>query len=431
MTSTEQFGTSDNAFWDEQALLVEERRQFDVCHGCRLCFSFCPAFPILFDQTDNVDGDLSKLNKVDFGKVEANCYQCKLCFVRCPYTPPHHFNLNIPRLMTRAKFISTRKQGLSLTDRIMANTDLTGKLGSWTAPLSNRANKSIPIRFVLEKVAGIHRKATLPKFHKKSFSSWFRMNQELLNANLPQNAPKVALFYTCQLNHADPEVAIATTQVLNHNGVRVAVPQQQCCGMPFADSGALPQTLTKIRANVATLSSVIQQGYDVVIPSPSCSLMIKQEYPELLPTEESKLVAKHAFDTSEYLWQLRGQNGLNTNFPNSEFTDHVKRIAYHVPCHIRAQFMGNKSANLMELIPGITVEQIEQCSHHDGTWGIRKDSHQKSLNYAEKLFRSMRDTEADLFATDCPLAASQIEHGILTKPVHPIQVLKEAYGIQS
>jgi Fe-S oxidoreductase len=410
-------------FWDEEALLKDELRHFDVCHGCRLCWNFCPAFPELFDRTDAVDGDLSKLTRSDLRPVEDLCYQCKLCFIRCPYTDPHDYDLDVPRLFMRAKFVNTKKEGVKWQDRLMGDTDLLGKLGGISAPIANPANNARPIRLVLEKTLGVHRDATLPKFHTRKFKSWFRGNAETLNARVTQDARKVALFYTCYVNYNDPSVGVACAEVLSHNNVRVVVAEQQCCGMPFVDGGALELARKKIRSNIASHVDLVRQGYDIVVPGPTCSYMIKRDYPLLETTEEAKLVAEHTFDISEYLWKLKLDGTLKTDFSP------VGKVAYHAPCHTRAQFMGNKGASLLELIPYTEVEQIERCSAHDGTWGVKTASHLVSLKYGEKLFKDLLESDAGVFVSDCPLAATQIEHGVGTRPVHPMQVLKTAYGI--
>lgn len=412
------------AFWDEEALLHEERRMFDVCHGCRLCWNFCPVFPAVFEKTDAVEGDLSKLSRQEFRIVEDTCYQCKLCYIRCPYTAPHQYDMDIPRLLMRAKFVNTRKEGVKLQDKLLGNTDRLGQMGGLTAPLANWGNRSKPVRFVMEKALDIHRSAILPAFHPQSFSAWFKKHQDEFSAAVPSNSPTVALFYTCFVNYNDPSVGIACAQVLAHNNIRVMVPEQRCCGMPFLDGGDLNATLKKIKANLQTLAEAVRQGCDIVVPGPTCSYTLKQEYPRLMPTEESQLVSQHTFDISEYLWKLRGRATLNT-----QFTQKLGKVAYHLPCHTRAQFMGNKGADLLALVPETTIELVERCSAHDGTWGVKKQSHPISLQYGEKLFQGLKESEADLYVTDCPLAALQIQHGTGSRPVHTMQALKVAYGI--
>jgi len=417
-------------YWDEQALLKEELRQFDVCQGCRLCWNFCPTFPLLFEKTDAVNAEMSRITRRDLRAVEDSCYQCKLCYIRCPYIPPHHMAMDVPRLLTRAKLVNRKKDGVPWQDRVLADTDGIGKMGGLAAPVANLGNRAAPVRFVLEKILGVHHKANLPTFHSRTFASWFRQNGAGLSQGLPVEAKKVGLFYTCSVNYNDPAVGIAAAQVLAHNGVRVTAPEQQCCGMPFLDAGALDRAKGKVDANVRSLAALVRQGHDVVVLSPSCSLTMKKEYPHLSSSEDTQLVASHTFDISEYLWKLKVERKLKTDFKNEQFRARVKSIAYHVPCHIRAQFMGNKAANLMELIPDMTVHQIEKCSAHDGTWGVKKGSYTLSMRYGQKLFDAMREVESDLFVSDCPLASNQIESGTETRPVHPVQVLKEAYGIE-
>jgi Fe-S oxidoreductase len=237
------------------------------------------------------------------------------------------------------------------------------------------------------------------------------------------------MFYTCTVNYNDPSIGIAAAEVLSHNGIRVTIaPQEQCCGMPYLDAGDSVRALAKVRANLALLAPQVRAGKDIVVLSPSCGLTIKQEYPRLVPGEESAMVAQRTFDVSEYLWKLRGEGKLSTAF-KGQLAAKVKKVAYHAPCHTRAQFMGNRGASLIELVPGVSVQQVEQCSHHDGTWGVKQDSHDISLQYAQKLFNYLADAEADLYVSDCPLAANQIEHGTGRRPLHPMVVLKEAYGI--
>lgn len=413
----------DPQFWDEAALLKEERRQFDVCHGCRLCESFCPTFPEMFRQTDAVDGDFSKLSRVEFRQTEDLCYQCKLCFFRCPYIAPHHYDLDIPRLFIRTKLVNVKKEGVDFLDRIMGDTDLLGKVGGLTAPLANAGNTAKPIRFLMEKTAGIHRDAILPTMYRQSFASWFKRHSAELNKQAAGKR-KVALFYTCSVNYNDPDIGIAAAQVFAHNGIEVIVPKQECCGMPFIDGGAWDLAQKKVRNNIASLVEVVRQGYDIVVATPTSSFMIKKEYPQLEPTPESRLVAEHTFDISDYLWQLKLDGTLKTDFKTK-----LGRIAYHAPCHTRVQFTGFRGAELVALVPGAEVERIERCSHHDGTWGVKVKSQPLSMRYGKRLFDAMLDVDTQLYVSDCPLAANQIQLGTGRRPVHPMQVLKMAYGL--
>src|SRR3972149_7680016 len=161
-------------YWHESEYEAEARRVFEICHGCRLCVTICPAFPALMDLTDGVDGEVDKLGARDWTRVIDLCYQCKLCYVRCPYTPPHEWQVDFPRLMMRGQAIEARRRGINLPDRIMSNTDLLGRVGGLTAPLANLANRMPPARFMMEKTLGVHRQRLLPRVHAHTFASWFR-----------------------------------------------------------------------------------------------------------------------------------------------------------------------------------------------------------------------------------------------------------------
>jgi len=420
------FDLQSKEFWDRSALEKELRRVFDVCHGCRRCFNLCPSFTSLFDLIDRKGEDVENLTAADFKTVVDLCYQCKLCYNHCPYTPPHYWQIDFPRLMLRAKAVEAKRTGVTFQDKIFGQPDHLGRVAKVMAPLINAANRIIILRVLLEKVMGIHRDRNLPMYHRETFVQWFR-RQERQPAPISETGRgKVALFYTCSVNYNDPAVGRAAVAVLQRNGIEVIVPEQKCCGMPALDGGDIASALEHASYNVKHLADVVSQGYDIVIPGPTCSYMLKREYPFLLPTEEAKLVAEHCFDICEYLMRRYEQGQLDTGFQTM-----TQRIAYHVPCHLRAQNIGYKSRDVLRLIPGTSVHVIEQCSAVDGTWGLKKEYYSLSLKVAGKLFREIEDSHPDVVVSDCPLAALQIVQRTQRKPLHPIQLLARAYGIES
>ena len=412
------------AYWDEGTYETESRRVFEVCYGCRLCVTICPAFPALLDLTDGVDGEMDKLSARDWAPVIDLCYQCKLCYVRCPYTPPHEWHVDFPRLMMRGQAIEARRRGVKLQDRILGNVDLLGKVGGLTAPVANVANRMAPARFVLEKTLGVHRQRLLPRFHTRTFAGWFkgRRQADAGGGQAPEGQRKVALFYTCYVNYNDPQVGKACVEVLERSGVSVSCPEQQCCGMPFLDGGDVRAAKVKARFNLRSLLEAVEEGCDIVVPGPTCSYTLKQEYPRLLGPE-AEPVASRTYDMCEYLMGLHGKGGLNTDFGSSP-----GKIAYHLPCHLKAQNIGYKSRDLMRLIPGASVEVVDRCSGHDGTWSVKREYFEMSLKVGRRLFEDVREAQPALVATDCPLAAVQIEQATGVRPVHPVQVLQAAYA---
>ena len=423
-------------FWQLGAVDKELRRVYDVCGGCRRCLPLCPSFKVLFDRmdVDAVDGDVEKLPASDVKEVVDLCYQCKLCFNHCPYTPPHRWEIDFPRLMLRARAAEARKNGVTLQDRFLGNADLVGRLGSLGAPLSNWMNELGVHRAFMQAIAGIHKKRNLPKFQRPTFTAWFKRHAKRTAApgssargRAPAPVPaarKVALFATCSVDYYEPATGRAAVRVLERNRVDVSLPAQRCCGMPYLDGGAVDEAKALIRDNVRSLAAAVREGRQIVVPGPTCSYMLKREYPWLDGSDDAKLVAANTRDLFEYLAKLQAAGELDTNFARP-----VGAVTYHVPCHLRAQNIGHKSADVLGAIPGASVDVVEKCSAVDGTWGFKTEYYELSLKLAKPLFDAI-NTGAPTAATDCPLAALQIEHGTGRKPKHPIEVLAAAYGLE-
>ena len=432
-------------FWDPSAVDRELRRVYDICSGCRRCLPLCPSFKVLFDRldVDAVDGDVEKLPTRDVKEVVDLCYQCKLCFNHCPYTPPHRWEVDFPRLMLRARAAEARANRVTFQDRMLGNTELIGKLGRLAAPLSNWMNELAVHRAFMHAVAGIHKNRNLPKFHRQTFSAWFESRarrgagagSSARNDTRSEPTPavaastgrplRVALFSTCTVEYNDPATGRAAVRVLERNRADVSLPRQRCCGMPYLDGGAVDEAKALIRENVKSLAAAVREGRTIVVPGPTCSYMLKQEYPWLDGSDDAKLVARNTRDLFEYLAELRAEGRLDTSFTRS-----VGAVTYHAPCHLRAQNIGLKSAEILRLIPGAEVNVVEKCSAVDGTWGFKKQYHELSLKLAQPLFDAITTADAPVTATDCPLAALQIEQGTGRRAKHPIRILAAAYGIE-
>jgi Fe-S oxidoreductase len=412
-------------FWDRKDVDGELRRVYDICNGCRRCLPLCPSFKVMFDRidVDEVDGDIDKLPASDVKDVVDLCYQCKLCYNHCPYTPPHRWAVDFPRLMLRARASDAKASGVTLQDRMLGNADLVGTLGSLTAPLSNWMNEFSAHRALMQAVVGIHKDRNLPKFHRETFTKWFRKRKKSSEARQPSGGA-VALFATCTVEYNDPAIGRAAVAVLERNGIDVSVPAQKCCGMPYLDGGAIDECRALMRENVASLAAAVREGREIVSPGPTCSYMLKQEYPWLDGSEDAKLVGAHTKDLFEYLAGLHAQGALDTGF-----TRPVGDITYHVPCHLRAQNIGTKSADVLRAIPNTSVEVVERCSAVDGTWGFKKEYYELSMKVAKPLFDAVR-AGGPVTATDCPLAALQIGQGTGRAARHPIQILADAYGLE-
>lgn len=413
--------------WTRSDLEQETNRIFDVCDGCRRCFNLCPSFNTLLDRIDEYDSDVSKITAADYEQVEQECYYCKLCFNHCPYTPPHQYEIDFPRLMAAWKKLRVQEKGASWRDRLLIQTDLIGKLGGMTASLTNWALSTPWIRGLVEKVVGLHRDRHVLFFSKESFPQWWRKRIPKTPTSSPQH--KIILFPSCMVNYQATDIGKATVQVLEKNGVEVVVPEgQRCCSMPSFDVGDTDTMMQTAQHHLKLFQPYLDQGYDLIVPTPSCSLMFKREYPYLMPTPEMKHLAERTFDVCEYLMRLKKDGALSL-----EFTQTTQRIAYQVPCHLRDQNIGFKSKELMELT-GAQVELIEKCSGHDGSWGAKVEFFDISMKIAKKAVRPIVNSEPNLVASDCPLSALQLDQAGATQPEkgpmtqHPIQIIRDAYG---
>ncbi|HUJ74459.1 MAG TPA: heterodisulfide reductase-related iron-sulfur binding cluster, partial [bacterium] len=408
-------------YWEPPKLQQELNRVYDICHSCRLCFNLCPSFPALFKAVDGHGGDVLQLTDEESRRVVDVCYQCKLCYIKCPYTPDdgHEFKLDFPRLMQRAKAVRVKQRGLALRERLLGNPDLLGTLTRPVAWLANWSNRQGLARWLLERILGVHRHKLLPEFHTQTFRAWFARNKSRFD--LAGGNGKVFYHPTCAVNYNNPQVGQAAIEVLAQNRVTVQCDYRQCCGMPALDGGNVAGAQRLARANLAQLMPWVRQGYKVLLTNPTCTLMMRREYPDLVGGEDAQALAQAVMDPNEFLNTLRRAGTLDKGFLTSP-----GRVAYHVPCHLRAQNIGYRSRDMMEAIAGTEVELVTECCGHDGTWAMKKEYFELSLQSGRKAFDGLRaaaEVEAgrqSLMATDCPLAAIQIKQATGQTPLHPL-----------
>jgi Fe-S oxidoreductase len=424
----------EREFYDEGALFRELERVFDICHGCRRCFSLCNAFPTLFDAIDeSPSAELDGVPREVYWRVVDHCYLCDMCYMtKCPYVPPHEWNVDFPHLMLRAKAVRHEQGHTRLRDRILSATDAVGRIAGIPVVVEavNAANRSRAGRKLLEKTLGVHADAPVPGYHSRTYRkrAKSRATPQAVTQATPDTRGKVALFVTCYGNRNEPDLAADLTAVFEHNGIEVALaPQEKCCGMPKLELGDLPAVEKLKDANVPQLIAMIDRGYDVVAPVPSCVLMFKQELPLMFPGDaDVARVRDHIFDPFEYL-MLRHKAGLLS----TEFPRRLGKVAYHVPCHLRVQNIGLKTREVLNLVPDTTVETIERCSGHNGTYAVKQEFHETSMRIARPVVLLVWNCDAQYYASDCPMAGHQIENGLKTgrEPTHPLKLLRMAYGI--
>ncbi len=424
----------DDSFYDEPQLFEELERVFDICHGCRRCFNLCNSFPTLFDAVDESESmELDTVPKPVYWDVVDHCYLCDMCYMsKCPYVPPHEWNVDFPHLMLRAKAARFKKEGASTRDRILSATDTVGKLAGIPVVVQavNATNRSKAGRKLLESTLGVHRDAPVPRYHsdtaRKRLKSR-RMADDSHATATPATTGKVVLYTTCYGNRNLPDLNEDLVAVFEHNDMAVALADKEvCCGMPKLELGDLDAVARSRDINIPVLASWVDQGWDIVAPIPSCTLMFKQELPLMFPDDADVLKVRDAmFDPFEYL-MLRHRDGkLKTEFANSLGT-----ISYQVPCHLRVQNIGLKTRDTLQLVPDTTVEVIERCSGHDGTYAVKKEFHEISRKIARPVVNKVSKAAADHFTSDCPMAAEQIAQGLDEHSAEsPMGLLRQAYGI--
>ena len=422
-------------YYDETSLFQELERVYDICHGCRRCFNLCNSFPTLFDAID--DSDTLELDGVDtrvYWDVVDNCYLCDMCYMtKCPYVPPHEWNVDFPHLMLRAKAVK-HKQGKSLTrDRILTSTDIIGTLAGIpvVSAVVNAVNHNKVGRKVVEELFEVHPDAVLPEYHSKTLRRRVSAERNKDARAAPEAGPtrgKVALFATCYGNYNEPGLGEDLIAVFEHNGIPVRLADtERCCGMPKLELGDLEAVDKARQVNIPQLVKLIDQGWDIVAPVPSCVLMFKQELPLMFPDDaDVARVRDNIFDPFEYLVIRHKHDQLKTDFKNS-----LGKIAYHVACHLRVQNIGMKTRELLQLVPDTEVDAIERCSGHDGTYAVKKEFHEISMKICKPVINRVEKSGADHYCSDCPMAGHQIENGLQNgrEPEHPLKLLRQAYGI--
>lgn len=428
-------------FYDEEKLDEELRRVFDICHGCRRCFNLCDSFPRLFDLIDDSDsGELDTVSSDDFKPVVDACTLCDMCFMtKCPYVPPHEFNLDFPHLMLRYRAIEQKKGLVGGMEKQITETDRNGALATKVSGLANWASGrgNSLTRGLMEKTAHIHHEAALPKYAGKTFEKSAQDTPVPVNKEAPAHGRKVVFYATCYANYNNPEIGEAARAVLARNGVECEVAYPECCGMPQLEQGDIDRVAGKAKAVAQAFKPYIDKGYDVVSLVPSCTLMMKFEWPLILPDDEDvKRLAKSSFDISEYIVTIARKEGLADGLGALD-----GQVALHIACHARAQNVGQKAAEMMKLVPDIDLKVIERCSGHGGSWGIKTENFEVGMKVGRPVFRQAADGgKTKYVASECPLAGLHIAQGVeraandgdsLPETVpHPVILFARAYGLQ-
>ena len=420
------YDPDDAVYWDRAKLRGEIERVFDICHGCRMCFKYCDSFPVMFDILDRQHGgDVRKLSEPETDRVIDACFQCKLCDVQCPYTPRdnHEFQLDFPKLVHRYQAVRAKRDGVKLRDRLLGDPDGAGALARASLGVANTMNRVGLHRWFMEKVLGIDRRKLLPDFAGTTFERWAAQAGKVLD----KPGAETVLFQTCYVQNNEPQIGRDTLEVLEKNQVGCGcVKGLECCGMPAWEHGDLATLRKHAAHNLDALMPHVEAGSKVLAINPTCSMMMRREYPELVAAEDrerAKKLAAAVRDPSEYLWSIREEPRFNTDFKSTP----GESVAYHAPCHLRAQAIGFRGRDLLRKIPGVVPKMTMECCGHDGTYAMKVEGFEASQRHGKNSFESMKAAESEVWATDCPLAAIQFAQHAGVKPMHPMSILARAY----
>lgn len=433
-------------FYDGAKLDAEMRRVFEICHGCRRCFNLCDSFPRLFDLVDGAgDAEVHGVKSADFKEVVDACTLCDMCFLtKCPYVPPHEWAVDFPHLMLRHRAVERQQHGATFNIAQLTETDRNGTLVrplagvvNWASQTGNRLTRPL-----MEQALGVHRDAHLPKYNNATFVMQAKQQVAPVNTSAPAYGQRKAVIYaTCFANYNTPTIGLAARAVLHRLGVETEVVYPGCCGMPQLEQGDVARVNRQAGVIAQELTPWIARGYDVVALVPSCALMLKMEWPLLVPPDAAhrgavETLARATFDITEYVVDVARRQGL----PDGPPPQLNGGVALHIACHARAQNMGQKAAEMLRLIPGVDLKVIERCSGHGGSWGIMTDNFPTALKTGKPTAQQAVRANKAYVSSECPLAGAHIVQGmerlagdgdaVPAESLHPIEILARAMGLE-
>jgi glycerol-3-phosphate dehydrogenase subunit C len=411
----------------------------DECLKCNVCNTVCPVMRV----TDRFPGPkysgpqaqrfrLAGLEVVG-GEHSSNprspdrsvdyCSGCGWCTTACPA------GVKIAEMNNQARARLREGKRPRLRDWGLGQTDLTGSMGVALSPLANFAMRNRVVRAAMEVTVGVHRKAPVPPFARRTFRSTWKRHQARrghdAKAPLPGPDSAVVYFHGCAANYYEPHVAEAAIAVLRRNGFETIVPEQVCCGLPLISNGLYEDARGRARRNTAVLAEYARKGYRIVGTSTSCTHTLKAEYEEMLDLRDDDTVAvAHAtWDICEFLLDLHDQGRLDTRFGSLD-----EDLPYHAPCQLRSHGIGLPALDLFALVPGLRARDMDHdCCGIAGTYGLKREKYDIAMQVGEPLFAKVRASGASAAACDSETCRWQIETATGVRTRHPVEILFDAY----
>jgi glycerol-3-phosphate dehydrogenase subunit C len=315
----------------------------------------------------------------------------------------------------------------------LAQIDRNAKIGVLFSSLINWASniKNKFFRKILELVAGIDMRVSLPVYNSETFTNYFKKNKDPINTEAPSKNRKVVIYSTCFVNFNKKNTGVAALKVLKKNGVEVQEAYPGCCGMPFLEQADLPKVVEQAKKVSKDLLEWVEKGYQVITLTASCGLMLKFEWPLLLPGDENiKKLSQSVSDIDEYIVDIAQKEGLAEGLKEIDGD-----VTVHNACHARAQNMGIKSRDMLKFIPNIKMDVVERCAGHGGTFGVMKETHDLALKVGRPTARQIKNKNNKYMASDCPLAGKHLKQlEVDTKisndeALHPIELMAKSYKL--
>jgi glycerol-3-phosphate dehydrogenase subunit C len=404
-------------------LLEEEslRGSLDHCIKCTICETACPVSNVtpLFPGPKYAGPQAERYRVHDEPAAEWSvdyCSGCGICTQVCPQ------GVKVAQINAQARHKVKEQRGMPLRDRLIGRPTLIGRLGLPAAPVANASLRARPVRLLAEKLLGIHRDAPMPSFARRSFRSWAKRHQS------PPAARRAVYFHGCGTEYYEPDVGRMTVAVLEHNGFQVEIPKQDCCGLPLQSNGLFDDARKYVLRLARTLAPHARDGALIVGNATSCTLMLKREAREILGLEDDpdlKLVSERTYDVCELLLQLHHDGELKTDFrPVHEV------VAYHAPCQQQGHFMGKPAVELLSLVPGLQLRELDaRCCGIAGTYGLKREKYDIAMKVGADLFAQIGSSGAGVVACDSETCRWQIEHATDKPSAHPLELLHRAYGL--
>ena len=404
------------------------RNDADVCIRCATCMAICPVSRVtpLFPGPKQAGPGAERFQKLD--KPSPNersidewidlCIGCQLCDMVCS----QGVEISQLNLVARAKYLD--EKGRPLRDWLLAHSHLFAGLASRLAPIINPLLKSRVVKWVMDALLRIDRRREIPGYESPTFRQWFRTRppQTDQRAQSQGDRKKIAYFYGCFINTSEVDVGKAVIQVLEGNGFEVVLPPQDCCGIPMLGIGKLEAAHKMGIKNVPSLLEAVHSGLDILYSSTSCGHMLKRGYSHLLHIPGADEVALHLFNLFEFLRNLGESGNLKTRFKKVR-----AHAAYFAPCHLRSLGIGLPALEILRLVPGLTVENIEaDCCGLGGMYGFKKEKYDISEEIGRDLAGAISRMKPEVVLSDCEGCRMQIRHLTGLKVMHPIQILRDA-----